>query len=509
MGKLSHKLGLGLGFIFIVGVILFVNYYPHYYGLINTPDHYSYSGQASWFDPWDINNYFATIKLAQIDRSVFLSNINTTEHIKPAFIYPLYTISAILFPNINNIMLYHILAIVCGIALATGIFVFSQLILKKYLYSFYSLILISLGGGLGFLFSSPEVSADLQVPGVTFLSNFQKPHEAVAALLYMSSLLFFYLSVEKKRVFYLLLSILSFILLIPIYPYRLLSFFFITSIFTFYTFVRIQNKYPFMYLGVFSIVIFPLTLFYIFHFLHSGFSVLTNYEPHRITFSSLFLGYGFFILFFLYQLFWIKNKTPLIWFLNFWILVSMSLSLLPFGISRLYISGLLFPMSLLLVNFLKNHFRHSQLPAVFMMLVVLILILPTSVYTFNKRTAEVYNNNIWFYIPTSFQQSLDFLEDSKTDGVLALPPLSSYIPAQTGKHVYFGIKDQSPQYDEKLKVAETFYSGAMTEKEAKSFLDQNDINMVAVAVEEDKSNRLSYPFLTVVYANEEVEILKK
>ncbi|PIZ63451.1 hypothetical protein COY16_01975 [Candidatus Roizmanbacteria bacterium CG_4_10_14_0_2_um_filter_39_13] len=510
MGKLMSKLITGVLLTLIIGVILYVNYYPHYNGLINTPENYSYSGQASWFDPWDINNYFATIKLAQKDQNILLSNINTTEKGKPAFIYPIYTLSAILFPNVNNILLYQILAIGCGTLLALGIFAVTNFLIKKPFHSLYALLIISIGGGLGFLFSAPEMSTDLYIPGVTFLSNFQKPHEAIAALLYISSLVFFFLAVEQQKIRLLLISIAAFVVLIPIYPYRLVSFFLITSIFVLVSSMRMQKKYPFTYLGIFSAFVFPPAIFYTFHFLNSSFSVLTSYQPHQITLLSLFLGYGFFIVFFVFQLFLTKNKTPLMWFLNIWIIVSISLSLLPFGLSRLFLSGLLFPMALIFVIQLINFSKHSHLFLIFIMIITLMMVLPTSIYTFNKRIAEAHNsNNIWFYIPQSYRESFEFLERSDQNGILALPSLSSYIPARTGKHVYFGIKDQSPDYDTKLVKAENFYSGTLSESEAKSFLQENNINLVVVSLQEKQFDALAYPFLTVVYKNKDIEILSR
>jgi hypothetical protein len=505
MEKQMKRLIIGILFILILSGILFINYYPHYYGLQKTPENYTFSGQASWFDPWDINNYFATIKLAQKERTLLLSNINTTKQVKSTFIYPLYTIPAMLFPKTNNVLMYHILAVICSILLASGIMVLSNLLLRKTLYALYALLIIALGGGLGFLFSAPGISADLSIPGVTFFSTFQKPHEAIAALLYISSLVFFYLSIEKKTKKYLLASVLTFLFLIPIYPYRLLSFLLIAGIFVFLTYIKINKKYPLTYLGIFSLVVIPPTIIYTWHFLTSGFSVLTSYQPQPISLISLVLGYGLFIIFFAYQLF-VPKKTSMIWFMNIWIIASLLLSLLPFGMSRLYLSGLIFPMALLVVHYIKEKSNHSQIITVFIMILSLTIFLPTSLYTFSKRISEVKNNSIWFYIPLSFKQSFDFLERSEQDGVLALFPLSSYIPAQTGKHVYFGIKDQTPDYDNKVNNATEFYSGTMQGNEAEVFLQENNIHFIVTSSQEERVNVASYEFLITIYKNDEIEI---
>ena len=140
------------------------------------------------------------------------------------------------------------------------------------------------------------------------------------------------------------------------------------------------------------------------------------------------------------------------------------------------------------------------------MIISLTILLPTSLYIFGKRIFEVKNNSIWYYIPLSFKESFDFLESSKRDGVLALSPLSSYIPAQTGKHVYFGIKDQTPDYDNKVNNAMEFYSGMLQEFEARTFLKENDIHFIVVSSQKEHVGVASYKFLTTVYKNDDIEI---
>ncbi len=49
----------------IISFAVFVNLFPNYYAYVNTPSGYIFSGQASWFDPWDINIYVTAIKWGQ------------------------------------------------------------------------------------------------------------------------------------------------------------------------------------------------------------------------------------------------------------------------------------------------------------------------------------------------------------------------------------------------------------------------------------------------------------
>ncbi|MFH1840616.1 MAG: hypothetical protein ABH807_00435 [Candidatus Shapirobacteria bacterium] len=131
---------------------------------------------------------------------MFLENINTTQVVKPALVYPLYTLAGIVFPKTNPIILYHALTVAIGFGLTITLFVLARMLCQNSFSALYVLLLASLGGGLGFLFSSPERSADLSIPGVTFLSSFQKPHEALAAVLYLTSLVFFFLAIKNKKI---------------------------------------------------------------------------------------------------------------------------------------------------------------------------------------------------------------------------------------------------------------------------------------------------------------------
>ena len=392
-------MGKKLLLILIGIIILFINYYPHYYAFIKTPPNYVYTGQASWFDPWDITNYWATIKSAQKERKILLTNINTTATVRPAFVYPLYTIIGTIFLEANNILLYHALTLIGGALLIWGLFVLSNLLLKNTANTLWTLVLISLGGGLGFLFSTPGVSADLNIPGVTFLSNFQKPHEAVAALLYISSLIFFFLSIKEKKRTFLLKAILAGLLLIPFYPYRLLSLYLITGIWA-------ATAGALTSWGILLAVTLPWGILYVWHFLTSGFSVLTSYEPLPVSLISLVFGYGAFIILFIYQLFWSKEKSLLRTFLNIWVGVSLGLALLPWGMGRLFLSGLMFPLAITFILFFKTN-------KVLVMGLALLVLLPSSLYVFGRRIDEVKNNNVWYYLPQTIKQGFDFLEKSE------------------------------------------------------------------------------------------------
>lgn len=505
---LTGKILIGLTFLFISLGILFLNYYPHYHGLVNTPENFFYSGQASWFDPWDINNYFATIRWAQEKRGLLLENFNTTEPLKAALIYPLYMITGNLFPNANHFILFHILAIICGLLLSSAIFFSSYLLLKDTAYSFVALLLTVLGGGLGWLFSSPGQAADIYIPGVTFFSSFQKPHQALATMLYIFALVFYFLSVKKGSYLLNLISLISLLLLIPFSPYCLLSYFLTCGLFALVDVNKNLASRAMSFFGLNLLISLPIGFLYLLHFTSSGFFILTSYDPQPLSLSSLILGYGLFLPIFIYQLFHLSFKDKTKVFLNIWLLVSISLSLLPIGMGRLFLNGLLFPLVLVNLLSLKDISKEFQLDFRAIALILLIFTPLSSFYVFTRRINEVKKTNVWFYLPLEIKAGLEFLESRKETGVLAFPLISSYVPAHTGKRVYCGHKDQAPGFQEKLIKTIDFYSGKFSMKEASKFLKNNGINFVVYSDEEKQMGHLEYPFLKSVYKNKKIEIFE-
>ena len=57
--------------------------------------------------------------------------------------------------------------------------------------------------------------------------------------------------------------------------------------------------------------------------------------------------------------------------------------------------------------------------------------------------------------------------------------------------------------------AENFCSGTLSETKAQAFLQENNINLVVVPLHEVQFFAHSYPFLTVVYKNKDIEILSR
>ena len=121
--------------------------------------------------------------------------------------------------------------------------------------------------------------------------------------------------------------------------------------------------------------------------------------------------------------------------------------------------------------------------------------------------AEVSNNNRWYYISENEKKGIEFLSNVKDDkGVIAAYTLGNYIPAYTGKNVYFGHWIQTPNAKDKYNKVMDFYKGNMSDKEAVKFLDENNIGLIMYGNEEKLIGKLKYSFLKSIYKNKEIEI---
>lgn len=195
------------------------------------------------------------------------------------------------------------MALMMSIYLLCGLFTKNpyQILLILFLFCFC--------GGFGFLFGSPQTSADTGIPGVTSLSNFQKPHEAISTILYTSSLVFFLLATKTKKNIYWFLSTLSFILFVPIHPYKALSFYLITITYLLTTNIISNTKHQTTQLWIYFSITLLTSVIYILHFILSGFSSLTSYSPSLIPITSIIFGYGIFMVVYIFQLFHIDKNN--------------------------------------------------------------------------------------------------------------------------------------------------------------------------------------------------------
>lgn len=521
---------------------VFLNLFPNYYAFINTPNNMVFLGQASWFDPWDINIYVSSIHSGQIN-GFLLPNLYTSMPNKPIFMYPLYTFFGLIFNNLDPFFIFHFAAILTGIILVLSIFYLSKYFLKTITERSLATLAICFGGGLGFLVYPNFQSADLTMTAFTFQSAFQRPHEAIGLISYLFSLVLFAdLIIHQKKLtlkkylFLICLLLIAFLF----YPYYLLSFFVIFGI---YLFLQNQGKINFSLYKDFIYLLIPGIFFVLF---------LSNQLSSNETFKgvqtqnlptpdlfSLILGYGILIPLFLHQLFKVK-KDKKITFLNIWFVASFLLAFIPLGFSRFYLRGLFFPLVILAIFALKKlavHGCHSELseesqkdPSVvslsqddirrkanvsylLLFITFVLILIPSQIKITVDRINEATKNNQWYYFSKHEYRGLEFLNNisNKNDAVLSSYQLGNIIPTFTHNTVYFGHLLQTPNSNEKLYYLSLFYQGRFSRKDANKFLKSNNISYIMFGKEEKEIGgniQKSYPFLIPVFQTKNITIFK-
>jgi hypothetical protein len=97
-------------------------------------------------------------------------------------------------------------------------------------------------------------------------------------------------------------------------------------------------------------------------------------------------------------------------------LVFLFLSFLPWGWGRLFLNGLLFPLVLIELLWLKKisvQSKNYQLNSWLIILFLLIFTPFSSFYIFKQRVKEASKSNVWFYLPLEIKKGFDFLETER------------------------------------------------------------------------------------------------
>lgn len=497
-------------FITISGLVLFINIFPNYYAYLKTPSGMVFTGQDSWFDPWDINVYVAAIESGQY-HGLLLENNYTTTINQPVFYYFVYTTAGSVISHINPFLLFHLLATLTGFVLLLVIWKTLTIFLKSKAEKLLVLGLITLGGGLGWALFPNFKSADLFMTGFTFVSQFQRPHEALGITLYLLSLLLFYQSAKTTSIKFTFFTSITLSLLAFFYPFYIISFAFICGTYSLILYIQQGTTKQFIYLLVNLLVAIPFYLFYSLYLSSSStFGGVVSQQLSTPNIWELFAGYGILLPL---SIFAIKTKAEHKVFLLIWFWESLLLSYLPFGFARFYLRTLFYPLSILafwgviLLN-QKYHFSKQILLSL-----LIALTCASTLYITYRRVEEANTTNGWIYHTKGEQESVLFIEKNAIEnqtnvGVLAGYTLGNYIPAATEAKVFFGHFLQTPEASKKYQLLNRFYANMFNDDEARKFLELSKIDLILYGKEEqsitkayNQKEQLNYKFLKPVFGS--------
>lgn len=515
----NHNLINAFFLILIIISVLFAYHFPDFFAFINTPKGMVYLGQNSYFDPWDVNIYVSTIHHGQWG-GILLPNLYTTLVNKPIVIYSLLTIIGFIFRNTNQFLLFNVYSIMTGIFLILGLFYLIKKLGLSTQLSLFSVLIICLGGGVGFIGLGKIFSSDINNSAFTFYGTFQKPHEAIAILCYIAALILCYRLITNNysKIYNLFHIIVCLTITLFIYPYFFATFFLIIITFLFFykrtTFLSLKDYVYLVILGIpsWAIVLFISNQFYIN-------PTFANVQQNiGIDFVSMLLGFGILIPIFIYQLFYLP-KSYLKTFLSLWFIVTFFLSILPFGPGRIFFRGSFFPivlLSVLALNYMTKGMGKIGRYSIFLLFGILLI--GSSVYIFFVRLANSTHEGNFIYMMQDEYAVFQFLNVNtpQNSGVLTLYTLGNQIPAFTYNRVYIGHVLQTPDAQNKLQSASIFYSGLYPVNEQLTFLKQNNISFVIFGPEEkkfynkyaQKGNSLMDTFqaLKIVYKNNLISV---
>lgn len=469
--------------IFIAFFFIFLTKFPVLYHYLSPPIGYIPVKQASWFDAWDVNAYVSYIRYGQ-NYGMILENTYTTIPHQGVFVFQLYTFLGVInrFFQLDPFLVFHLASIAVNIFLTTTAFFLVRQFVENKKDRIPVVLMIFLGGGLGFIPQFLNKSAEIVTPDFNFVKPFNIPHDGLSILLTIYSLGLFYrfFKISQKRD--MVLAVLAGIGSAIFHPYKLLWLVLIGII----TSVINRNQfktlitYPLSLIALF-LIYFPFALY---PFINSaGFAGIANEKFININPVGLLLGLGFLIIPAAWGMFNTDTEKEKIKFLGTILIVQLILLFTPFAFARQFIPTIFVWVTLLAYFGIKDMLIKYSYRPVLWIGVFLCAISP--VYIFINLFTIKPTNQYYFLTKPEGEMIEKMTMLPKQSGILSLYRIGNYLPAMTDNKVYFGHYYQTPDSINTLKKAEGFYY-RLNETEQKTFLKENRIDYIYYGLEEAK-----------------------
>jgi hypothetical protein len=468
-----------------------------------------YTGQVSWFDPWDHNVYFSAIGWGKRGGLAF-PNLYDTQSKKPMFVYTAYVLIGKLtgFLNISNSLSFYSAAVFFSFILIIVIWWFLGIFFLEKKEKITAFIILIFGGGLGWLFFPQLVLPDIGQPGFTLESALRRPHEAISLSLFLLAIGLFWRGINQKKKKLLILGAASAFLMSFFHPYTLLTLVIIFSAWAGLYWLKNNNsKYisVLIYLGLSGIVWFLIVGIDLIE--NPGFSGLMMQVQKSPGPILAVLGWGIMFPFALTGLLSRTNNEKDN-FLKIWLIFGWLIIYLPFGFQKLLIRGLWFPVVILAVRGIVWLTKRFRLNFVSLAVIVVIFSLPTSFYMTFRRFGESQENR-WVYLSAAEGEIINDLRLKGRDeeGVLASYRIANLIPANTTKRVWTGHEFQTPDFNHRILEVNKFFGNEMTDTEAWIFLKKINTSWIFFGLDERNLSRgkdLKYKFLIPVIRKDNV-----
>ncbi len=490
-----------------VGAVSF-SLLPTIYAWLSTPEGYWFTGVSSYFDPWDINAYFATMRRG-VNGSWLYRDPYTpddTRLLPTHLVYLSLGHLARIF-NLPIPFVYHLASFVLGIIFLLVVYLFIRFFLRDRFWSLFCLFLISFGGGFGFVgIFEGKLLPDAAWPDATVFPTLHLPHFILDQLLFLAVLFFSYQALTKRswRCGFLTAALglgLSFI-----HPYSL----FVAAVVAVVIFVglwlrdRNWRRAKFLFPLLFAGVVLGGYFFQIFYLDNSQADSFFVSQPEYQTPSILVLtlGYGLVAVLAAVGVYRLgKEKSPAAFFLLPWFLGQLLVLYLPVTWQRIMIKSFFIVVCLLAVWGMRAWGLRKNWMALAMILFFSVL---TNLFiqTYTVITARA--GNEWVYLTSEEHGALEWLRENSSGGIVLAPlNLATMVPANSNNMVYLSYQTTHfrPGTEEEGLV-ESFYRGDLPPPP--EFLRGNQIDYVIV--DNDKSVLEETEYLEEVYENGKVKI---
>ncbi len=514
--------------ILISAIAILFNAFPYIYQHQVAPPDKVYIGSFPII--YDKQTYLA--EMVQGEKGNWkMINMYTTEPQKPVFLYPLYLglghIARITHASVENIFL--ISRFFFGIILLCVVLYFIRCFVPGQNQRKLAYFLALFASGLGWL-SADQRSIDLWIPDAVPMVRFSYfPHIMLANALLLISFLLIYRSVKNhnsKSAIAAGIAAFALNFILPFESVLLYAFvvFFAIILFLKYKIIFSDNVKN---IALFFIISIPSFLYMAYLGIADPIWKIVEEQNilHTPSLLNIFTGYGLVLFFSILGLRALNKKDRFkgvffsLWILSVFALAHIPISLYPMQ-RRLLETALYAPLAITasfgimaIYDYLKQkqikNLNHKIFCFSALFLLPALMFGNLSAWFRAKAFIEAMDNPK-FYLPKENIEAMQWLGQNTPDGSIILASFanSNNIPYFSDRMVYVGHGPMTIKINEKLEIAEDFYSGKYSPGRAFDFLKKERINYVFYSEEEKKSaygkeldyfNPEDYSFLKKIY----------
>lgn len=497
------KLPTKTAFLIAIAAAIF-SLLPTIWAGIHTPQGMWFTGVSSYFDPWDINTYFAAMRQGFGGSLLFRDPYNPTSNRAPLHLIYLLLGHLARVLHLSVPTTFYSAGFVLGVVFLLAVYFFVRHFLHSKFWGLVCLYLVAFGGGFGGLvLFQGQLLPDTAYPDVTVFPTLHLPHFILDEFLFLGVLFLSYLALTQHRWRYGLAA--SFLggLLSFIHPYSLFVADVVLGVFLTALYLkdkdwrRVRFLLPLAFVGL-SAACYFFGIFY----RASGHPLKISSSSQFATPSpvTLFLGYGLVAALALkgaYHLWKEKEMSYESLFLLSWFLGHFSVLYLPISWQRIMIKSFFVVLCLLAVVGMRALDLRKDLVALVAILVLSSLTnLSIQYFTIVSTPAK----NPWAYLSLEKFEVLGWLRNNAPGRTILAPPLlSTIIPANSQSFVYLGYQDVKSDLV-RTQMVENFYNGTLSSP--KEFLHSNRISYIIFINDRGGFSQKCQDYLLEVYRND-------